>query len=112
MQKLQKNDEVIVTAGRSKGARGRILNILVGNDGRRKVIVEQANMVKKHVKPNPQAGEPGGIKEQEAPLDISNVEIWNASTSKADRVGIRVEKSESGKIKRQRIFKSTQEAID
>ena len=110
MQKLRKNDEIIVIAGRSKGARGRVTKLLgTGND--RKVLVEQVNMVKKHVKPNPQAGEPGGIKEKEAALDISNVAIWNPSTQKADRVAIKVSKDSSGKETRQRVFKSNQEVI-
>ena len=112
MQKLHKNDEVVVIAGRSKGARGRILQIIKREGKQARVVVEQANMVKKHVKPNPQAGEPGGIKEQEASLDISNVAIWNPNTQKADRVGIKLSDLDGGKVKRERVFKSTQEVID
>jgi large subunit ribosomal protein L24 len=64
-------------------------------------------MVKKHTKPNPQAGVAGGIVEQEAPIQVSNVAIFNASSSKADRVGFKVEGD--SKV---RIFKSSGEVIN
>ena len=48
-------------------------------------------MIKKHQKPNPQANVPGGIIEKEAPIQVSNVAIFNSATSKADRVGFKVE---------------------
>ena len=65
-------------------------------------------MMKKHVKPNPQAGVQGGIIEKEAPLDISNVALFNAKTGKADKVGFKVQ--EDGK--RVRFFKSNGELVD
>jgi len=65
-------------------------------------------MVKKHQKPNPQAGVAGGIVEQEAPIQISNVAIFNPTTEKADRVGIKI--LEDGK--KIRVFKSNGEAVD
>ncbi len=64
-------------------------------------------MVKKHTKPNPQAGVAGGIVEREAPIQVSNVAIFNPSSNKADRVGFKVD----GDTK-VRIFKSTGEVID
>ena len=56
-------------------------------DGR--VIVESMNMAKKHTKPNPQAGKPGGIIEKEAPLAVSKVAIWNPAAKKGDRIGVK-----------------------
>jgi large subunit ribosomal protein L24 len=64
-------------------------------------------MVKKHTRPNPQAGVAGGIVENEAPIQASNVAIFNATTSKADRVGIKVDGD--SKV---RIYKSSGEVID
>jgi len=66
------------------------------------------NMVKRHTKPNPQAGVAGGIVEKEAPIHASNVAIYNSSTGKADRVGFRL--NEDGT--KVRYFKSTNEVIN
>ena len=104
MNKLKKNDEVIVVAGKDKGKRGTISQ-LVG-DGR--VVVAGVNMVKRHTKPNPNLGQPGGIVEREASLHISNVAIFNSETNKADRVGIEV--LEDGVKKR--AYKSNGQDID
>lgn len=104
MQKLKREDEVIVLTGRDKGKRGKIVTIR--DDGR--AIVAGVNMVKRHTRPNPNIGEQGGIKEKEAPIDVSNLAIFNTDTSKADRVGFKV--LEDGK--KVRIYKSTQEVID
>jgi len=104
MNKLKRDDEVIVITGRDKGKRGTISR-LVGKD---RVIVSGVNMVKRHTKPNPNAGQPGGIIEKEASLHISNVAIFNPDTSKADRVGIQV--LDDGFKKR--VFKSNGQEID
>ncbi|MEQ8313203.1 MAG: 50S ribosomal protein L24 [Gammaproteobacteria bacterium] len=104
MNKLKRDDEVIVIAGREKGKRGTISQ-LVGDD---QVLVAGVNMVKRHTKPNPNAGQPGGIVEREAPLHISNVAIFNSDSDKADRVGIKV--LEDGAKKR--VFKSNGQEID
>ncbi len=104
MRKLRRDDEVIVIAGRDKGTRGTITR-MVGDD---KVIVAGVNMIKRHTRPNPNLGQPGGIVEKEAPLHISNVAIFNPDSGAADRVGIRVD-DEGGKT---RFFKSSGEAID
>lgn len=103
MRKIKTGDEVIVIAGKDKGKRGKIVSI-VGDD---RVLVSGINMVKKHQKPNPQVGAPGGIVEQEAALQVSNVAIFNPSTNKADRVGFKVEGG-----KKVRVFKSSGEAVD
>jgi large subunit ribosomal protein L24 len=103
MLKIKRDDEVIVLAGKDKGKRGKVRRVLDNN----KVIVSGVNMVKKHTKPNPQAGVAGGIVEREAAIQVSNVAIFNPKTSKADRVGFKVEGDS-----KQRIFKSSGEAID
>lgn len=101
--KIKRDDEVVVIAGRDKGKRGKVQRVL--DDGR--VIVAGVQIVKKHQKPNPQMEIPGGIIEKEAPIEISNVAIWNPTSSKADRVGFRT--LEDGK--KVRVFKSTGETI-
>ena len=102
MLKIKREDEVIILAGKDKGKRGKVRKVLADN----RLIVAGINMVKKHTKPNPQAGVAGGIVEKEAPIQVSNVAIFNPATGKADRVGFKVE----GDTKT-RIFKSSGEAI-
>ena len=103
MQKLKRDDEVIVIAGRDKGKRGKVTRLL----GNGRVIVSGINMVKRHTKPNPKIGKQGGIVEKEAGIDVSNVAIFNPKTEKADKVGIRVE-ADGKKV---RIFKSDQSLV-
>lgn len=103
MSKIRRDDEIIVIAGKDKGKRGRISKVLADS----RVIVSGINMVKRHTKPNPQAGTQGGIVEKEAPLHISNIAIFNPETEKADRVGFKFE--DGVKV---RIFKSNQQPID
>lgn len=105
MQKLKNGDEVIVLIGKSNGQRGKISKI-IKEKGR--VVVDGVNMMKKHVKPNPQAGIQGGIVEKEAPMDMSNVALFNPKTGKADKVGFKLQ--ENGK--RVRFFKSNGELVD
>lgn len=104
MNKIKSSDEVLVLAGKDKGKRGAVKKILASG----RVIVEGVNLVKRHVKPNPMRGNPGGIVEKEASIHISNVGIYNAMTGKADRVGIKV--LEDGR--KVRFFKSNNEMID
>jgi large subunit ribosomal protein L24 len=104
MRKLKKGDDVIVTAGKDKGKRGAVLRVL---DAER-LIVEGANRVKKHQRPNPMRGITGGIVEKEMPLHVSKVAIFNPQTRKADRVGFRL--LEDGR--KVRFFKSNGEVID
>jgi len=103
MLKIKRDDEVIILAGKDKGKRGKVRRVLDNN----KLIVSGVNMVKKHTKPNPQAGVAGGIVEKEAPIQVSNVAIFNPGSNKADRVGFKVEGD--SKV---RIFKSSGEVID
>jgi len=98
MNKIRKGDEVIVTTGKDRGRRGTVLQVFEDE----RVLVEGVNLAKKHVKPNPNIGEMGGIKDKAMPLDISNVLVFNPKTKKGERVGFRVEKDGS-KI---RVFKS------
>lgn len=105
MFKIKKGDDVIVITGKDKGKRGQVTRVLT-EEGR--VIVENVNVAKKHQKPNPQLGVPGGIVEKEMPLDISNVAIFNPATGKADRVGFK--SLEDGR--KVRYFKSNGEVLD
>jgi large subunit ribosomal protein L24 len=103
MYKIKRDDEVIILAGKDKGKRGKVRKVLDNN----KVVVSGINMIKKHTKPNPQAGVAGGIVEKEAPIQVSNVAIFNSASGKADRVGFKVEEG-----RKLRVFKSSGEAID
>jgi large subunit ribosomal protein L24 len=104
MRKIRRDDEVVVLAGKDRGKRGKVTRVL--QDG--KVVVAGINMIKRHTRPNPHLGVAGGIVETEAPLDGSNVALYNPSTGKADRVGVRILEDNT----RIRIFKSSGEAID
>jgi large subunit ribosomal protein L24 len=98
MNKIRKGDEVIVTTGKDKGRRGTVLQVFQDD----RVLVEGVNLAKKHIKPNPNVGEPGGIRDTAMPLDISNVLVFNPKTKKGERIGFRVEKDGS----RVRVFKN------
>ena len=102
MLKILKDDEIIVIAGRDKGRRGEVLEVL--QDGR--LLVAGVNLLKKHQRPNPNAGQPGGIVEREGPIQVSNVAIWNEDEEQADRIGFRVEDG-----KKVRFYKSTGKAV-
>ncbi|MGQ0657273.1 MAG: 50S ribosomal protein L24 [Chromatiales bacterium] len=104
MKKIRKGDEVVVLVGRNKSRRGKVLRVL----DEHRVIVEGVNLVKRHTRPNPQQGRAGGIVEKEAPIDVSNVAVYNAATGKADRVGFKT--LEDGR--KVRYFKSSGEVLD
>lgn len=103
MLKIKKDDEIVVIAGRDKGRRGDVLRVT--KDGR--LLVAGINMVKKSKRANPNEGERGGIVDQEAPIQISNVAIWNHEEQKADRVSF--ETKDGDKI---RVFRSNGKAIE
>jgi large subunit ribosomal protein L24 len=86
MRKIKKGDDVIIITGKDKGKRGTVLRMVSAD----LVVIEGANKVKKHQRPNPNKGEAGGIVEMEKPIQISNVAIFNPATQKADRVGIKI----------------------
>jgi large subunit ribosomal protein L24 len=103
MKRIRKGDQVIVIAGKNKGQRGEVLKVV---DDR--VVVSNVNLVKRHTKPNPQANQPGGIVEREAPIHVSNVMLWNPATNKGERVGFKV--LEDGR--KVRVFRSSGEVVD
>jgi len=81
---VKKNDQVLVTTGKDRGARGRVLRVLA-SDG--KAVVERVNMIKKHTKPNPNRGIQGGILEREGAVQISNLKVICPECGKPSRVG-------------------------
>jgi large subunit ribosomal protein L24 len=103
MNKIRKGDQVIVLTGRDKGKRGTVAS-RVDDDY---LVVDGVNIVKKHVKPNPMKGTTGGVVDKTMPIHQSNVAIYNAATSKADRVGIKM-LDNGDKV---RIYKSSGEQI-
>ena len=103
MAKIKKEDDVVVIAGKDLGKRGKVRDVLINN----RLIVSGVNLVKKHTRANPQMGVAGGIIEKEAPIQVSNVAIFNPETNAADRVGYKVNKD--GKV---RVFKSNGKLID
>lgn len=104
MQRIKKGDEVVVIAGKDKGRRGTVLRVAENN----RVLVEGVNVVKKHTKPNPNAGVAGGIVDKEMPIHRSNVMLFNPISEKADKIGIKT--LEDGR--RVRFFKSNNEVVD
>jgi large subunit ribosomal protein L24 len=104
MKKIRKGDMVVLIAGRDKGRKGAVIEVLADD----RVRVEGLNMSKKHQRPNPQMGVQGGIIEREAPLHVSNVSIFNPATQKGDRVGFK--SLEDGR--KVRVFKSNKEMVD
>ncbi|MHB1529440.1 MAG: 50S ribosomal protein L24 [Acidiferrobacteraceae bacterium] len=104
MQKIRKGDRVIVRKGRSRGKQGTVLRML--DDGR--AVVENVNLVKKHMRPNPQRNLTGGIVEREAPIAIANLALFNPAAQKGDRVGVRT-LDDGRKV---RYFKRGGEVVD
>ena len=104
MNKIKKGDEVIVLAGRDRGKRGTVLDITP--DGKR-ARVNDINVVKRHTRPNPNANQAGGILSKEAPIQLSNLAIFNPVTNKGDRVGFK-RLADDTKV---RYFKSNGEVI-
>ena len=102
MNRIKKGDQVVVTAGKDKGKRGDVVRV----DGE-KVVVSNVNIIKRHTKPNPQAGQPGGVIEREAPIHVSNVMLFNPASGKGERIGTKI--LEDGR--KLRVFRSSGEAI-
>ena len=103
MNRIRKGDQVIVITGSDKGQKGEVVR--VAGD---KLVVQNINIIKRHTKPNPQAGQAGGIVEREAPIHISNVMLFNPASGKGERVGFKV----LGDGRKVRVFRSSGEAID
>ena len=104
MNRLKKGDQVYIISGKDKGKLGIIAQVV--NEER--ILVDGINMAKKHVKPNPNKNETGGVVEKEMPIHVSNAMIYNVKTKKPDRVGILKLKND----KKVRVYKSTGEQID
>ena len=104
MNRIKKGDQVVVTTGNKKikGQTGEVLRV----DGER-VYISNLNLVKRHTKANPQAGQAGGVVEREASIHISNVMVLNPATGKGERVATKVLENGS----RIRVFRSSGEAI-
>lgn len=105
MSKIRKGDQVVVLTGKDKGKRGTVLRVIPEFS---RAVVEGVNRVKKHTKPNPMKGTVGGIVEKEMSVDLSNIAIFNPTTSKADRVGFKT-LDDKRKV---RVFRSNGEAVD
>lgn len=101
--KIKTGDNVIVTAGRNKGAKGQVLKVMRDEN---RVIVQGVNVVKRHQKPS--QFDPGGIKTFEAPIHISNVSHIDPRDGKATRVGFKTD--EHGR--KTRFAKRSGESID
>ncbi|HEY0332928.1 MAG TPA: 50S ribosomal protein L24 [Stenotrophomonas sp.] len=101
--RIKKGDQVVINTGKDKGKQGEVVRV----DGDR-VVVSNVNLVKRHTKPNPQAGVAGGVVEREASIHISNVAIVNPASGKGERVGFKV--LEDGR--KLRVFRSSGEALD
>jgi len=104
MQRIKKGDYVIVLAGKDKGKRGNVLQVVADD----RALVDNINLVKKHKRGNPNTGETGGIVEMESPIDLSNLALFNPVTEKGDRIGYKV--LEDGR--KVRYFKSNGEVLD
>lgn len=105
MKKIKTGDNVVVIAGKSKGQNGKVLKVLSKSH---RVLVEGVNIIKKHLRPNPNRNQEGGIIDREASMDISNIALLNPATKKADRVGFK-QLNDGRKV---RYFKSNGEIIE
>ncbi len=106
MKRIKKDDLVVVTTGKSKGHVGKVLRVLGP-----KVVVEGANLMKKHIKPNPNLQQKGGVVTKEGSVDSSNVAMYNPISKKADKIGFKIIEKD-GKSHKVRYFKSNQELVD
>ena len=101
--RIKKGDQVVVIAGKDKGKKGDV--VCVEGD---RVVVSNVNIIKRHTKPNPQAGVAGGVVEREASMHISNIALFNPASGKGERIGFKV--LEDGR--KLRVFRSSGEALD
>ena len=103
MNKIKTGDQVIVIAGKDKGKQGSVTKILANG----RCFVSGVQMVKRHTKPNPNAGIAGGVVEKEPSIDMSNISIFNPTTKKADKVLIQSQEDGS----RNSVYKSSGKEI-
>jgi large subunit ribosomal protein L24 len=107
MSKIRKGDEIVVIKGKDRGRRGTVSAVLPTG----LVLVDGINVVKKHQKPNPNAGVAGGIIEKEMPIQAANIALWNPGAKKGERVGYKFI-GEGAARKKVRVFKSSGEVAD
>ncbi|MDR3361961.1 MAG: 50S ribosomal protein L24 [Desulfovibrio sp.] len=105
--RIRKDDKVMVIAGKDAGKIGKVLKILRKKD---RVLVEKANVSKRHTKPNPYAQQPGGIVQKEMPIHVSNVMVVCTVCDKPTRVGYR-HVEVNGKQKKVRFCKKCNEVM-
>ncbi len=86
--RIKKNDTVLVRAGKDRGKRGRVLQVLPDKS---RVVVEGVGLVKRHTRPNPQKNIKGGILEKESAIHVSNVLLVDGDSNLPGRIGVRVE---------------------
>ena len=103
MRKIKKGDNVVVIAGRDKGKRGDVTQVVDDEH----VVVAGINQVKRHTRPNPMKNQQGGIVTKEIPIHVSNVAVYNPVTQRADRIGFRT-LNDGRKV---RFFKSNGEVL-
>ena len=103
MKRIKQDDMVVVLKGKNRGASGKVIRI-----DSSKALVEGINLIKKHVKPNPEKNIQGGIVEREALIDVSNLAIMNPTTKKADKIGFKI----LADGKKVRYFKSNDEMVE
>lgn len=106
-KRIRNGDEVIIVSGKDEGRRGTVTHVRDDD----KIVVEGINLVKKHVKPDPNAGIQGGIEEREMPLHVSNVMLYNPATDKGERVGFKF-LGEGADRRKVRVYKSSGEVVD
>mgnify|MGYP002701110376 CR=1 FL=1 len=99
----QRDGELVLVGGRESGGRGPVAQVLAAGQ----LVVSGIHRINKPTSPTPRAGVSGGIVGREAPIQISNVAIYNSEAGRADRVGYKVEDG-----KKVRIYKSDGSAID
>jgi large subunit ribosomal protein L24 len=102
---IRKNDNVVVTTGKDRGKRGRVLRVVPDKN---RVVVEGVNMIKRHTKANPQRQIKGGLVEREAPLHASNVQMVCPECSQPTRLGTKL--LEDGR--KVRICRKCKEVVD
>ncbi len=84
---IRRNDTVLVTTGKDRGKRGRVLKVLPEKN---RVIVEGINFIKRHTRPNPGRNIKGGIVQREASLHASNVQLVCPECGAQTRIGHRI----------------------
>ncbi|WGS66137.1 50S ribosomal protein L24 [Enterobacteriaceae bacterium ET-AT1-13] len=102
VNKIKKNDTVVIITGKNKGKSGKIIKII----SKKKVIIKNMNIFKKHQKSVPSLNKTGGIIKKEFPIHISNISIFNKYTNKSDKVKITFIKN-----KKVRLYKSNNKII-